>query len=285
MPGRIYTDKTTVGPQDVNPDFVIVRPSITADDPANGLYQTFAAAHAAAVLLPVPNVTMYIDSPGVIVPVPAGAYDMGKIALVGFPSSSSGVTGLQRLQTAVGATFTNFYNGTEGIWLDHLGVAALYTASPALPNLLRIRTGKNALWTSSGNAAPIVLMSGTGGLQVNVEDGAQMVGDTPGTYEIFQLSGAPGEIELRLFGGSLLSDETLRGPGGSTINVLYFGVGPVFETQSNFAGTLNSLRGADNLFYDGIANASYTGPGPTNTGAALDRIAAAVAGLLGGTIP
>jgi hypothetical protein len=282
---RQYVDVATVGDQNVNANSVVVQPSIGADQPALGLFITFAAAYAAALALPVPMRTIFINAPGSIVPIPAGTYDLSTIRLVGYPTGSGGVTGLQRLQTAVGTFFTGFVNGTENIWLDHLGTTALFTTSPATPNVLRIRTGKNALWTSSGNAAPLVLMSGTGGLFVDVEEGSRMVGDTPGTYEIFELSGAPGEIQFNLYDNSDLTVDSLRGPLGSTINLLFVGVGPSFTTQANFAGTLATFRGASSLYYEGIADVSYVLPGPITVAEALGRIEAAVVGLLGGAIP
>jgi hypothetical protein len=282
---RQYVDLSTVGDQNVYANSVVVRPSIGTDQPDLGLFITFAAAYAAALDLPVPMRTIYIDAPGSIVPIPAGTYDLSTIRLVGYPTASSGVTGIQRLQTAVGTFFTSFVNGAENIWLDHLGTAPLYTASPAAPNALRIRTGRNSLWSSSGNAAPVVLMSGTGGLIVDVEDGSAMTGDTPGTYEIFELSGAPGEIQINLYDNSSLSTDSLRGPALSTINLFFVGVGPLLNTQANFAGTLAVFRGAAATFYDGLANANYVLPGPSTAAEALARMESALVGLLAGPIP
>ncbi len=271
---RTYVDQSTVGQQNVYADAVIIRPSVGADDAAAGIFTTWAAAHAAAALLPVPMRTIYVDAPGATVTIEAGAYDMTRMQIVGYPSAG-GATSQQQLETAVGTTFTNWTEGCEGCILSHQGNAPLFDVATAAPNALRIRTGKNAAWRSPGNAAPVVQMSGTGGLFIDVEEGAQFIGDVVGLYEVIELTAAGGEIELRMYDNSSFSADSLRGPGGSTINVLFVGVGPTLTLQANFAGTLADFRGAENLYY-AATPANWVGAPPETVGGAIDRIAAAL---------
>jgi len=277
---RTYQDQNTVGDQNVYADAVVVRPTITANDPAGGLFQTFAAAHAAALLLPVPSRTIYIDSLNVVVPISAGAYDMDRIKIVGYPQGG-GATGQQKLQSAVGATFTNWTEGCDNCILDHLGIVPLFTANVNIPNALKIRTGKNATWRSSGNTAVVVSMAGTGGLFIDVEEGSSLASD-PGEFEVVGITS--GEIELRAYDNSLISEDSLRGLGGTTINILYVGIGSVPTTQVNYAGTIATFMGSVNLMYT-AAPAFWVAPDPNNVGLAIDRLAAAVSGLLAAPIP
>lgn len=273
MPGRLYADEVTVNPQNVETASVTVRPSIAADDPSLGLYQTWAAAHAAIALVEAIRKIIYIDAAGVIVTIGAGAFDMTRIAIVGFPTAGSGAVGLQQLTTVAGTTFTNWTEGCEGCSIEHNGAAALCSYGQVAPNALRIRTGKNSRFRSTGNLAPFFLLTGSGGLFIDVEEGSTFVADGAGDYEIVELTA--GEIEMRFFDNVELSNDWLRGGAAFTVNQLFVGVRPELTTNANFAGTNAYFQGADGLFYE-AAPADWVGAPPTTVGAAIDRIAAAL---------
>lgn len=281
MPGRIYADDVTVDPQNVVTPSVTVRPSIAANNPALGLYQTWGAAHAAIAAVQAPKKIIYIDDPAAPVVIGAGAFDMSGIAIVGLPQAQT-VLARQRLTTSVGTTFTGWTEGCEGCNLNHMGVVALATYANALPNAIRIRTGKNALWQSDGNAAPIVLLSGTGGLYIDVEEGTQFVADGAAQYELVELTA--GEIEMRFYDNVTLSVNWLRGGVGLTVNQLFVGIGPTETTNANFLGTIANFIGSSNLQYTPGTPAIWTNPDPLNIKSAVDRIASALAPLLGGGV-
>lgn len=272
---RTYADQVTAGAQNVVTTYATVRPSIGADDPANALYTTFAAAYAAVTAATGPKKTIYIDSPGVIVNIAAAAYDLKDIAIIGLATSvlSNAIT------IADGTTFTNWPDGFENCSVIFLGTAPLFDQSAATATARVIRTGKRCVLACAGTA-PMIRCSNAGAiLGVEVEDFSTI---GLAAYEVVDV--AAGEIQLNLYDNTTLGQDTVRGVGGTTLGLLFVGVGPQFLTQANFAGTLATFDGAANLYYettDLLAWATL----PTTTGDALDRIATAVAGLLGVPIP
>lgn len=277
---RTYADQVTVGEQNVYPEAVIWRPAGTAD-PENGVFTTWATVHAAALALPVPQKTIYVDSPGAVAAITAGAWDMDGIAIVGF-QDAGGVTGQQSISTAVGCTFTNFLLGTENCILDHLGAAALFSPVINAPNAGRMRTGRNATWQSNGNTAVVVAFSGTGAMFVDVEEGTSIVADGGAQFEVFSAA-AGSTLRLNMYDNTAVTADAVRGAG--TLERFFVGVGPQLLAQANLSGPNTIFSGAGLLEYTPGTPANWTNPDPTNIKSAVDRIATAVAGLLGASIP
>lgn len=278
--GRIYAEEVTVVTRNVNPDFAILRPLAAADDPKNGIYTTWAAAHAAALALPVPMRGLYIDAPATTVTITPGEWDMDNMPIVGYPDPG-GATAKQQITTApAGVTFLNFYHGTENCVLNHAGNAALFTPAANAPNALRMRTGKNAYWMSSGTAV-IVGFTGTGGLFVDVEDGTSIVGDAIGTFEVFGVA-VGATLALYLYDNVTVSVNSIRGAG--TLERHYYGIGPEVLAQGALSGPNQTFGGSDGLEYTPGTPAIWTDPDPTRVKQALDRMATALAGLLGGGV-
>lgn len=285
--GRQWMDACTVAGRDVVTPFAIVRPSAPADDPLTSVYTTWAAAHAALLATEAPLKQLYIDSAGVAVQIPGQAWDMRGIAIVGFQASDLGVLGRQLLLTQDGCTFVGWTEGCENCSLVHNSATPLVTSVIAAPNIFTMRTGQNAIWAASG-VGPVVLLNGTGGLRIDIESGGVILGDTPGFSPVLELTAAGGEYELIAGPGCSITDQALAGPGGTTINIIVTGAanGELNPTQPGFAGTLAIAGGADSLAWPlGPADANFNAPGPQFAGDALTRLAAAVAGLLGGPIP
>ncbi len=285
--GRVYFDAVSVEGRNVVTPFVIVRPAASADDPTTSVYTTWAAAHAAIVDVEAPLKAIYIDSAGVAVHIPGEAWDMRGIAIVGFQASDLGVLGRQLLLTEDGCTFTGWTEGCENCSLVHNSATPLVTSTLAAPNLLTMRTGTNAIWAASG-VGPVVRLNGTGGLRIAIENGTAIVGDTPGFSPVLDITAAGGEYELVVYPNGQITDQALSGAAAATINVFVAGPsgGELSTTQPGFAGTLSIAGGADTLAWPlGPSDPSFAGPGPAFVGTALQRMAASVAGLLGGTIP
>lgn len=263
----------------------LLRPSV-APNPALGTYATFAAAYAAAVAQPGVK-TIYVQGDGVAVPIQAGVYDMSQIVLVGLNNPGS-PTGQQTMTTpagAVSAVFTSFLNGAENIILNHFGTAApLATIAPGPATAIRARTGRNATWQSDGNAQPVLRAGGTGAVFLDVEEGSLMVGDGALQYEPLEvLAGAT--LRTLLYDNTNLTLDSVRGPVGATLERFFVGVGPQQLTYANFLGAITDFVGSPGLQYTPGAPVLWVAPPPTNVKSALDRIATALAPLVGGAIP
>lgn len=287
--GRQYFDVVTIEGRDAAIPFVIVRPAALANDPANSIYTNWADAYDALAGDVAPLKQIFIDSGGVAVLIPArvGGWNMQGIAIVGLQASDLGVLGRQLIITQNGCEFLDWTEGCENCSLVHNGATPLVTSTIAVPNLFTMRTGKNAIWAASG-VSPVVLLNGTGGLRIAIEEGSILLGDTPGFSPVLELTAAGGEYELACYPNFGITDDSLAGPVGTTINVQVMGpYGTEFNTtQPAFLGTLAVFGGADNLAWPGgPTDANFVPPGPSTTGNALNRIATAVAGLLGGPIP
>lgn len=264
---------------------VILRPSGDAD-PSAGIYTTWATAHAAAVALTAPLRTIWIDSPGVTVSVPAGTYNMNRIELRSFIRvTEAALAQVQtKVQTAVGAVFTNFGYGAYDLWIDHLGTAALCTYTLTGANAIAILLGERTIYESSGNAAPVFAVAGTGFLIATVGDGVSIVGDGGTDYEVFGVTGTA-TLQLNFLNQTTLTATALRSIGGTTINVEFKGVCSFNFTQTAAVGTLAFFSGASQLYYAVGTPGDWVDADPTDVKTALDRIAAVVATLNAGPIP
>lgn len=289
-PGRIPTTdmvEALIAAASGGGGFFVIRPSVVPD-PAQGIYATFATAHAAAVALDRP-VTIWVDSPGVPVVVADNTYDMSNITLNGWPSAvlfgAGFVPASPHTLITNASVFTNFVNGTNFLNLSHEGAAPLatFTIPPGGPAIY-IRTGEMAGWfRNSGNPGPMISV-------VSLNPGNGVVGLEVGTGSI--LSGQAGEpilevtdlllVQIRLYSGSFASD-SLAGAVGQQVQ--WITLDGVIQTQSDFLGT-QTIVSNPSFQYVSTTPAQWVG-GPTflNSQVAFNRMVALLNTLNGGPIP
>jgi hypothetical protein len=260
----------------------ILRPAGPAD-PANGVYTTWATAHAAAALADGVK-TILVDSAGVPVSVPAGIWDMQNIEIVGLQTGSSPpVVGEQTVQTADGASFTNFWLGLDNILLEHLGTAPLISISAPAFTTIVMRMGTFSTWKASSTAA-VLHVIGAGFVSVQVGEGSVIdgVGGT-GAFEVVELA-VLATCQLNFLGGNTVTSDSFRSPLGATLNISPLGALAINYTQANFAGTLTTFSLGPNLVYVPGGPANWAPPIPTELQDAVDRLATAVFNGLAGPI-
>jgi len=282
--GAVWVTAASLVPTGPRLQFLL-QPSLPPD-PANGRFDTFAAAHAAAVAVDAPLKTIFVQGDGAPVPIEAGVYDMATIALVGLPGPTP--TGQQTMTSAPGTSvtsFVNFQHGTENIILDHLGTTLPLAVVVSAPGAVySMRTGKNATWQSSGGAQAVLGVTGV--VFLTIEDGTSIVGDVPGQFDPFVFMVDLSILRLLMYDNVTLTNNVLRGGAGAVVEAFFVGVGTTLSTtQANYSGVIGQFEGASTMFYSPGAPAVWVPPVPDNIGSALDRLAAALAPLVGGAIP
>lgn len=259
---------------------VILRPAGPAD-PVNGVYTLFSDAHAALAALGTGGV-IQIDSPGVatVLDDAGSPYDMKNIVLQGNLELQNFELDNQ-IEIPEGVVFTNF----EGNW-QNLTVTWQGTATP-----LYVVDGFSAQWRSGWRsvwqtalAATIEALRGINGagFEITLDEFSTISGMIDGQrYELISVDGTSACSLYQLTSSQILAD-TIRG-AGTALDVLLAGNLSYDTQQTNLAGgVMGTLVGP--YPYIPAAPGDWGGD-PLNLDEATNRIAAAVAGLLGGPIP
>lgn len=271
MPGRIYADEVSPNDgQNVWPDGVVIRPA--SPDPANGVFTTWAEAHAAALLLPVPLRKIWLDNGGVPIAAQAGVYDMDKVQICGMEILPlPGAPGpSQTLVTPNGCSFTNWLSGSYNVAIEHQGAAPLFVGSTAGAVFVIMQMGERVTWRAT--VAPVLQVTGTGFLLLTLSD--QCVLDSVSGFEPLGVLGTA-TCQLNVMGLTTLTANCLRSIVGTTINLAPQAALVVNYGQANLAGTFSVFSVGPSLAYVAGAAGDWVAPLPTNLQEAIDRLAAA----------
>lgn len=251
---------------------VVFRPG--DPNPSVNTYTTWAAAYAAVRLGNGPR-QLHIDDDLAPAVVPAGTYDfdVGNIALTASSSSASATLTLDD-----GAIFTDLSQISGLLFVISLSSAPVMT----------IVNGQNAIFDIAAGVimqcngtAPWFLVQNGGTLQMQIDTNS---GVSNGVSRLIQLD-AGSTFVVALNGASTSFDDVLTGTGAATIAI--DATGATVVAQTVFAGALTTFIGtaATSLGYTPTTPANWVGPAPDTAQKALDRLAAAVRGLLGVPIP
>lgn len=218
---------------------VTIRPN--TDQPGLGVYPSFERAWTAArnlstvlpvrILLDAP--TSSIASP-VVINTP-GTYDMSNIFLEGVPYPQLGTGNIPRhvLSTAIGVFFSNFVNGTPGIYFWHRGSSSLCSLSLSATRRI-LSSGGDAIWRADSAAILEFFGGGVGTLRMNLGFRALLsLG-----YEVIDISQSGTSLRLEVDSATIDSG-TIRGVVGSVLQ--YKTLSGLFITsQPNFLGTIQT---------------------------------------------
>lgn len=258
------------------------------DDPDNGVYVDWSEAHTAAAINAENQVVYLIiddtfDSPAVI---DDGDFDMRNILLVGAGAFQTDVpvqVGQPIGSAAVETGDTTFDNFTHisYILLNHTGSAPLF----AIPNDQdwAVSIGPVVLMTSTTDPVYYVPpgVDGGGSLTIYIDsDVSFTTGGGGGSFGV----DAPSTLSILFTGRVAFGNNTIVGDGDITIAT----PSPLVSlgSQAGYSGTITIVRPtAADVLYDPADGALWVNPDPSNVADALDRLAAAVEGLLGAPIP
>lgn len=260
---------------------IILRPGGVA---SGNVYTTWATAHAAAAALAENGIVLLIlDNDGAVITAPAGTWDMQNIKLTGLVTGTLTVAaGLraQRLQTAVGCVFTNWWLGVDNTLLEHLGTAApLFSANVAGVSEAAY-SGKFSTLRASGSQV-VIAVSGAGSMTYYLEDGTVLDG-VAGDAAIEAISSAvTSTVQIVAFGDSGIVEQSLTGAGDFNIQPM----GVVLNLDPDQPG----VSGAITFFTSVVAYTpgspgSWVAPAPENMSDAIDRLATNVAALKGSPV-
>ncbi len=240
-------------------------------DPANGIYDTFAGAQAAASAVEGFK-TIVCDHAGITYNIPAGAYNMDNIQLLGEGVSSTSIV------VDDGATFTNWMNGAPFCSLE-FNTTTVPAITITAGTAQTMRSGEASSWSTANTAglgiSPI-LIEATAVLIFLVDNLSSLTGDidTPNRKEIFEIS-ALGALQVNIFNRCNLSNRVFSGAGLLQVFLSggqYEGTLPV--SDPNFVGAGSSVP-VGSFYYSPSNLSNWSGVDPENTGAALDRIVSA----------
>lgn len=265
---------------------IILRPAGPAD-PGNGVYTTWATAHAAAAALALPGtlVLLILDGAGAAVNAAAGVWDIQNILIQGRPDGGLSFGGrAQQLITPVGCSFTNWWLGADGVYIQHLGNTPLFSISAASPRL--VETGNDVTFESSGTAPVYEIVAGGIFVTMLVGTLTTFLGIGSGSAVPPVLLTGPAVLQMTLGSGCQLSAQMFSGLPAAVVNLNpVSGITDVNFTQApGFTGTLATfnLRG---LYTPGNPADWIGAPTVLLMHEALDRLAqAVVARTVGGPI-
>ena len=288
----------------------IFRPA--APSPVGNVYASWALLYAAFTATQGPQNVVFDDSLAPCL-IPAGAYDMSRAAWVAAHTSTSPIT----ISFAPGVTLTQ-PPASIGFWLI-VGCSGDATAVCTLTSGVHNLTLYGSSIRQSANTGPFIRANGPSELYLFVEevdgvggvrnDGAGLTHPAivlgVNAYAEFYFngvySGVRGTGTINLAGAGAYLDcvfsgayaELEAGSLTSIVGTTYdcFVLADAFQnvshTQAGVLGTINFYLDtlADGIRYTPATPADWVAPPPANVADALDRLAAAVAGLLGGPIP
>lgn len=256
---------------------VILRPTAPVDDPTAAIYTTWAAAWAAVSAMQ-GVVTLWIDSPTAPVLVPPGAYDFANVLLCGYPTLDTTLSTLffpaNVLTTFNGVTFQNLTYASD-VGLFHIAGAPLITYTMA-PGSTGTRVNLNRVLLASGDSGPVMQFTGGGVAWLQVTSGSAIAPLPVAPIEV-----AAGNTLILYAFASFVQDDCIFGAGDLTLTTVG-NAAPLSMVGITGTYTLTNLAG---LTAYSVGNPGDWVPAPpTTVSQALDRIATAVAGLLGGPI-
>lgn len=256
---------------------VIWRPAGPAD-PTNGVYTTFSAAHAALAALGTGGL-IQVDSLGVPAVIDAAGtpYDMTNIVLEG---DMLYVSDLSEVQIPEGITFTNWEGNWANITMNWQGTA---TPLYVVDNVVQLwRTGRASRWKvdDAGSVEAIQVING-GIFSIFLDDFSEIDGLGDAVAYEFASVDAASFINVNEQQRCLIVSGVFRG-AGTVFAQLGSGGSTFSTTQPNLSGGLGIS--AEQYPYFPSAPADWAGD-PNGSNDAFDRLAAAVAGLLGVPIP
>lgn len=257
------------------------QPGGEADDQATGTYLAWDDVHAAAAAaVAAGNVATIIVDDSITSPATtvAGTYDMTDIVLIGSYGLGGGADIQTVMLTVDNTVFTNWGAGISYLSISNGGAEALFTvpAEDAWNFTLGYRSE-----LVSGNAPVIDVALSSGNLTINA---LHQVGLGNATNEV--LSVAAGKTATITSAGTIVVTATVFSGAGNVTVTSPSVFSSVSATQAGLGGTLTlNLPDADLIPYTPADGADWVDPDPTTVQAALDRIAAAVQGLLAAPIP
>lgn len=259
---------------------VILRPAGPAD-PANGVYTLFSDAHAALAALGTGGI-IQIDSPGLATTLDAvgSPYDMENIVLQGNLEMLNSEPDNQ-IEIPEGVVFTNFEGNWKNLTVTWQGtVTPLYVVDGTSRQW---RSGWRTVWqTVAGTTVEAIRGINAAGLEITIDEFSSIFGNVDGTrYEFLSVDGTS-SCNLYQLTSSQLSVDLIRG-AGTAFDTLIGGNVVYDNVQTNLAGGFMGV-GIGAYPYIPAAPGDWGGD-PLNLDDATNRIAAAVAGLLGGPIP
>jgi len=280
--------------------------------PAGNVYASWTLLYTAFQATQGPQTIVFDDSLASCL-IPAGAYDMSRTAWVAAHTSASPIT----ISFAPGVTLTQL-PASIGFWLI-VGCSGDATAVCTLTSGVHNLTLYGSSIRQSANTGPFIRADGPSELYLFVEevdgvggvrnDGAGLTHPAivlgVNAYAEFYFngvySGVRGTGAIRLAGAGAYLDFGFLGAyaqldAGSLTSIVgttydCFVLADAFQnvshTQPGALGTINFTLDtlADGIRYTPATPANWVAPRPANVANALNRLAAAVAGLLGGPIP
>lgn len=227
----------------------------------NALYAAVSAAQGLRSI----EIDDTIVTPAVV---PAGTYDLLDVTLRGRFARDKTALDLDD-----GVVFTNFHHVAEPLTITSHSTASIVTVVDSAPIVIE----RGAVLTSDAGAYLVDVPAGVTPVVVllqgaRLESGALNVSDAASQVSIAAIE----------FAG-VLSD-SLTGPGLVSVQVVSASA-QVSTSQTGLGSLIVSLaEQSAQVSYSPAASANWSGD-PTQVASALDRIAASVAGLLGGPIP
>lgn len=245
-------------------------------DADTGLYTTWDTVHeAAATSVSGSNtlVTIIVDDSLGSPIITAGVWDMRNITLVGV-AALGGVVGASStvVETSQGTIFIQWALGIWDIALLHQSTLPLFSPDSALT----IRTGERSTYAST--IAPVFAATNAS-LSILMDNFTQFQQGGAGIRVATTTS--PRALILTFSGAATIDNDTISGTGDLVLIGLT-DVATYDVDQTNLTGAV-SISGI-NPVYSPATSADWSGD-PASMAAALDRIAAAVAGLLTNPIP
>lgn len=279
--GSVWTQVTGSGAQGGTRRTFTFRPGGTADA-ATGVYTTWATAHAAAAAAAATGEEVVIvidDTTTTPAPTTAGTFDMTNISLRGNPlGGDAGSLAETALQTVTGTFFTNWSGSVDDLAILHAGAGALYTVPTQNPSMLTL--GNNVSLISSGG--PIFDVTAESGDFLLWAKGVVVFGGGGADF----LAVAVGKTASIISTSTItLASGAVSGAGDVSVSTPA-SISNVSTTQAGLSGSFSVTRPtAANIQYTPGTGADWADPDPTLSSQAIDRLAAAVAGLLGAPIP
>ncbi|NCY02970.1 MAG: hypothetical protein EBX36_08690, partial [Planctomycetia bacterium] len=244
---------------------------------AAAIYTTWAAAWAAASAMD-GLVTLWVDSPTAFVVVPAGVYDFANVLLCGYPTLDTTVATIQTpaniLLTFNGVTFQNLTYASN-VGFAHTGGLPLidYTMAPGSSGT---RVILNRVSLVAGDAGPVLRFQGAAVAWLQIESGSTIALAPNPAVEV-----DVGATLVLTVSSSFIADDSVTGAGSLNLTCI---ASALPNTMAGM-GTYLPTNTAQLTAYSPGNVADWVASPPSTVAQALDRIVAAVAGLLGGPVP
>lgn len=258
----------------------VFNPNVAAD--VGNVYKTWANLYRAFSRVPTPvrKVIQFIKANAGTTTITAGDYDFRNTEWIGDPASGLATP----VYVVDGARVSPAGNARPPVRVSGLLLEFFCDTVP----FCDLTTGANFLvfddntgLTSSGLLVPFVITDGSSTFTLEFRNGANI---KTNTTALFGLTNAGAGNDVVLYDQSLINAGSLEAAVGQAWSIRTYGKSAFCSATQVGAGTFSRINYWNVPNFAPSVSADWAGD-PASIQAAIDRLAAAVAGLLGGPIP